>query len=441
MRPFAVICLVLTVALPGLAIAENADRYRLEPGHMLTFESSTTSSGAHSMRLDSKHVVYVLDQTQDDAWWVMVVNERSYNQGPASVDADFCTIYADGRIEGGSVRSRPYFLFPLLPDVGENDWEEEQALGTVAHYERRESEPGALVFSARNESPTDGVYDVSSETVYRFDRGLGLIMSAEGESRQGYPRETLSTTRLAFAGLAMVAPDRLVTMREDAKRLAEFKTQAQALIDEAHGERQVVEEVSSTLDALIAETAGGFSPGPIAEQFEQARQQYASWRDYAIENAERQSAFLDKPAADWTLDDLSGQPHRLADYRGRVVVLDFWYRGCGWCIYAMPQINELAEAYAEQPVAVLGMNKDLQLDDALLVEEQMQLAYPSLQINQQAGLPEKYGVRGYPTLVIIDQDGVVREYHVGYAPDLFEQVSATIDRLLGESAGSAPDPA
>jgi peroxiredoxin len=57
-------------------------------------------------------------------------------------------------------------------------------------------------------------------------------------------------------------------------------------------------------------------------------------------------------------EDVDGKPFRLGDYRGKVVVLDFWYRGCGWCIKAMPQLNALAGQFEGRPVALLGMNTD-----------------------------------------------------------------------------------
>ena len=57
-----------------------------------------------------------------------------------------------------------------------------------------------------------------------------------------------------------------------------------------------------------------------------------------------------------------------------------------------------------------------------------QLEYPVLRSQE---LPGKYGVSGFPTLIIIDQQGKVADIHVGYSDHLFEDVTATVDRLLG----------
>src|SRR5205823_5069449 len=52
---------------------------------------------------------------------------------------------------------------------------------------------------------------------------------------------------------------------------------------------------------------------------------------YAVEMADRRANILGHPAAEFETTDLDGKRVRLADLRGQVVVLDFWYRGCGWC--------------------------------------------------------------------------------------------------------------
>jgi thiol-disulfide isomerase/thioredoxin len=117
----------------------------------------------------------------------------------------------------------------------------------------------------------------------------------------------------------------------------------------------------------------------------------------------------------------------LADYRGKVVVLDFWYRGCGWCIRAMPQIKQIATTFEDQPVAVLGMNTDRDEEDARFVIDRLGLNYPSL---KGEGLPEKFGVRGFPTLLVIDPQGIVQDVHIGYSPDLTEKVGQSIRKLL-----------
>jgi peroxiredoxin len=148
---------------------------------------------------------------------------------------------------------------------------------------------------------------------------------------------------------------------------------------------------------------------------------------YYVDSARRRADVVGKPAAAWELKGLDGKTHTLKDYRGKVVVLDFWYRGCGWCIKAMPQINALAGQFEGRPVTVLGMNTDRNEADAKFVSDAMGLKYATLRAE---GIPEKYGVQGFPTLILIDPEGTVRDVHVGYSPTLQADVAKVIEGLL-----------
>jgi peroxiredoxin len=154
---------------------------------------------------------------------------------------------------------------------------------------------------------------------------------------------------------------------------------------------------------------------------------------YADAAADR-VAQLGKPSPEWETKDFDGKPRGLKDYRGKVVVLDFWYRHCGWCIRAMPQVARLADDFKGEPVAVLGMNIDRSEEDARFVIEKMGLRYPMLKAR---GLHENYHMHGYPTMIILDGKGTVRDVHVGYQPTLHDEVSKTIRKLLAESKTAA----
>ncbi len=69
--------------------------------------------------------------------------------------------------------------------------------------------------------------------------------------------------------------------------------------------------------------------------------------NYELENAERFGKLIGKPSEDWKTTISTVHPRSLEDYRGKVVLLDFWYRGCGWCIRAMPQLKQLADEFPQ----------------------------------------------------------------------------------------------
>jgi len=159
---------------------------------------------------------------------------------------------------------------------------------------------------------------------------------------------------------------------------------------------------------------------------------------YAAEDEGKSDALLNKAAASWATTDLDGHKHALEDYRGKVVALDFWYRGCGWCMRAMPQIKALADQFRGRPVVILGMNTDQDDKDARFVVDKLQLNYLTL---KAAALPEKYGVQGFPTFLIIDQQGILRARHVGYSPTLLDEMGRAIENLLKEGTDGDPNKA
>jgi thiol-disulfide isomerase/thioredoxin len=156
---------------------------------------------------------------------------------------------------------------------------------------------------------------------------------------------------------------------------------------------------------------------------------HADFAKEAKESAAELANVINKPAAPWSSTDIDGKPIALADLKGKVVVMDFWYRGCGWCMYAMPQVKQLAADFKDKSVAVLGMNTDQEEKDARFVVDAMGLNYPTV---KASGIPEKFGVHGFPTLIVIDKAGNVRDVHVGYSPTLRKDVGAKVEELLKE---------
>ena len=76
--------------------------------------------------------------------------------------------------------------------------------------------------------------------------------------------------------------------------------------------------------------------------------------DEVKEEANQLKTSLNKPSPDWSATDIDGKPVKLADLRGKVVIMDFWYRGCVFCMFAMPQVKQLAEDYRDKPVVMFS---------------------------------------------------------------------------------------
>jgi len=128
------------------------------------------------------------------------------------------------------------------------------------------------------------------------------------------------------------------------------------------------------------------------------------------------SALKGQPAPEFALKDLQGKEVRLADYKGKIVVLNVFAHWCGPCRQEAPELEkDLWQAYKARDVVVLGVATWAQDNPTKRAEEfarEFKLTFPVL-VDAENKVAEMYKVRGVPTTFIIDREGVVREFVVG----------------------------
>ena len=120
-------------------------------------------------------------------------------------------------------------------------------------------------------------------------------------------------------------------------------------------------------------------------------------------------------APDFVLLDLNGKSVRLADYKGKVVVLNFWATWCGPCRSEIPDLITLQSKYGSQGVVVLGLSLDA--EGAGVVRpfaDTHKMTYPQLIAN--AGTAKMYGgIIGIPTSFVVDRQGRITKKFFGVA--------------------------
>ena len=120
-------------------------------------------------------------------------------------------------------------------------------------------------------------------------------------------------------------------------------------------------------------------------------------------------------APDWTLVDGDGVEHSMADYRGRLVVLDFWATWCPHCRNAMPAMQRLHDEYESSAVAILGINcRERDRIDPVQFVRDRGFDYPIL-IDSGTVAP-RYRVQGIPAFFVIGPDGRLLYRGSGFGP-------------------------
>jgi thiol-disulfide isomerase/thioredoxin len=178
--------------------------------------------------------------------------------------------------------------------------------------------------------------------------------------------------------------------------------------------------VLNTPDGFMVKSETPRKPKPEAPKREQGPQQPMAERGLLAKGTE---------APAWTLKDGEGKDVKLSDYKGKVVVLDFWGSWCPPCRAAMPGIQKLHEKFKDKGVAVVGLNyeRNAAANPAKFMKDN---GYTYNLVLKADTIADKYKVNGWPTFYILDRQGKVLWSAVGHDPSHEEQMSKVIEEAL-----------
>ncbi len=136
-------------------------------------------------------------------------------------------------------------------------------------------------------------------------------------------------------------------------------------------------------------------------------------------------------APDFALKSSTGENMRLSEYRGDVVMINFWATWCGPCRQEMPLLDELYQRYSRVGFNLLGVNIDDDSRRAMQMIEELGVDFPVL-FDATKRVSEMYDVDAMPVTVIVDREGTVRYVHQGYKPGYEDKYLTEIRTLLRE---------
>ena|SRR5215831_20712139 len=137
------------------------------------------------------------------------------------------------------------------------------------------------------------------------------------------------------------------------------------------------------------------------------------------------------PAPQFTLSARGGHNVSLAQYRGKVVMINFWASWCGPCRQEMPLLESIYKRYNRLGFTLLGVNVE---PDSKAAEQWLKdtpVSFPIL-YDTDSTVSKLYEVAGMPSTVIIDRTGKLRMVHRGYKPGDENEYLDSIRSLIRE---------
>ena len=129
---------------------------------------------------------------------------------------------------------------------------------------------------------------------------------------------------------------------------------------------------------------------------------------------------------------LDGKPQRLEDYRGRVVLVNFWATWCAPCLEEMPSIERLRRSFDARRFTVLAVNVGQGPRVAAEFAEKLGLGGFHVLLDREMKVSKAWGARVLPATFIVDPDGKVRYSHFGAIDWSRPDIRALIGKLISE---------
>jgi thiol-disulfide isomerase/thioredoxin len=149
-----------------------------------------------------------------------------------------------------------------------------------------------------------------------------------------------------------------------------------------------------------------------------------------------ESLLVGKPAPDFELELLGGTKFRMAQNKGRIIILDFWATWCGPCLQAMPQVEQVAREFRDRNVRLVAVNLQEEAKQISAMLERHKLG-PEVALDRDGSVAEKYQANAIPQTVVIDREGTIVRLFVGGGAHLGDQLREALGTVVKEGAAKA----
>jgi peroxiredoxin len=137
------------------------------------------------------------------------------------------------------------------------------------------------------------------------------------------------------------------------------------------------------------------------------------------------------PAPEFRLKDINGKSLSLRDYRGKVVLLNFWATWCPSCKFEMPSMDAFHKELGDKGLVVLAVNVRESVDEVKAFFQEHRLSFPAL-LDEDGDVFERFNVWSLPTTFIIGKKGELLGKVIGYRDWGSDQTIGVLQRLSEE---------
>ena len=136
-------------------------------------------------------------------------------------------------------------------------------------------------------------------------------------------------------------------------------------------------------------------------------------------------------AAPWACGQPAASSLSLDEYKGKVVLMDFWASWCVPCRRSFPWLNAMHAKYHDDGLVIIGVNLDKEDDSAAAFLKEFPADFQVV-YDPNATLAEQFGVRGMPSSYVIGRDGEIVAEHLGFKVRRQDEYEAALVAALGE---------
>jgi thiol-disulfide isomerase/thioredoxin len=154
-------------------------------------------------------------------------------------------------------------------------------------------------------------------------------------------------------------------------------------------------------------------------------------KEYFTNRKNNMLTSVGKKLTDWELPELKNSnfvnPSRL---KGNVILLEFWFKGCGGCVMAIPSLNKIKTRFEKDNFKIYGVEyiENLSKDNLEKYVNNQKILYPTLYKGKAIAL--NYGIRSAPTFMIIDKTGTIIHIKNGFSEDNMNEIINIIEKNI-----------